>query len=295
MKNRKPPKIICHRGASHELPENSFEAIHAAMELPVHGVEFDVDLTKDGVPILIHQETAVPNEAFDGLMLGTRDEGRSWTHLYNWSELSHFDIGSWKGKNFSHIRFTRLDEVLSYNWGDKLAVVELKNPYFYKGMNRDFAERILSVTIPIIKSFIARGGNVQLLSFDTDIIELARPQLPNNEIVLAIDPCFASTPDESTMLAANLGADSTIVMDQWIFNEPRWVENCGRHKLGLWAFELSPDSEALKRGGHTIEQMELNWANLYNQEIIGFHSDRAADCYRFYKNYRPKALSAVGF
>lgn len=54
--------IIAHRGLRHERPENSLPAISAALELPgIHGVEFDVELTKDGKSVVLHHETVVRN------------------------------------------------------------------------------------------------------------------------------------------------------------------------------------------------------------------------------------------
>src|SRR5687768_14872032 len=52
-----PPLIIAHRGASAVAPENTIAAFEAAIAAGADGVEFDVRLTRDGVPIIIHDET----------------------------------------------------------------------------------------------------------------------------------------------------------------------------------------------------------------------------------------------
>ena len=51
------PKIYAHRGASAEQPENSLPAFIRALERGVHGIELDVHLSRDGVPMVIHDET----------------------------------------------------------------------------------------------------------------------------------------------------------------------------------------------------------------------------------------------
>ena len=51
------PLIIGHRGDSSRAPENTLAAIRLAMEAGADGVEFDVRLSKDGVPVVIHDET----------------------------------------------------------------------------------------------------------------------------------------------------------------------------------------------------------------------------------------------
>lgn len=46
--------IIGHRGAAGVAPENSLESLHAAVEAGVDMLEFDIHLTKDRIPVLIH-------------------------------------------------------------------------------------------------------------------------------------------------------------------------------------------------------------------------------------------------
>ncbi len=50
-------KIYAHRGASAELPENTLPAFARAIELGAFGIELDVHLTRDGIPVVIHDET----------------------------------------------------------------------------------------------------------------------------------------------------------------------------------------------------------------------------------------------
>ena len=51
------PLIIGHRGASAVAPENSMAAFEAAVAAGADGIEFDVHLSRDGVPVIIHDET----------------------------------------------------------------------------------------------------------------------------------------------------------------------------------------------------------------------------------------------
>ncbi|UFU04113.1 hypothetical protein LQF12_05870 [Ruania suaedae] len=50
-------KIYAHRGASAEQPENTLAAFSRALELGVAGIELDVHLSADGVPVVIHDDT----------------------------------------------------------------------------------------------------------------------------------------------------------------------------------------------------------------------------------------------
>jgi glycerophosphoryl diester phosphodiesterase len=51
--------IIGHRGAAAVAPENTLASFEAAIRVGADGVEFDVRLSRDGVPVVIHDETLV--------------------------------------------------------------------------------------------------------------------------------------------------------------------------------------------------------------------------------------------
>lgn len=51
------PLIIGHRGASAVAPENTMAAFREAIAAGSDGIEFDVRLTRDGVPVIIHDNT----------------------------------------------------------------------------------------------------------------------------------------------------------------------------------------------------------------------------------------------
>ena len=51
-----PPKLVAHRGYPRRFPGNTLESIEAALEVGACFVEFDVQLTSDRVPVLLHDE-----------------------------------------------------------------------------------------------------------------------------------------------------------------------------------------------------------------------------------------------
>jgi len=53
------PRLVAHRGDASSFPENSLEAIGAALDAGARYVEFDVQLTADGVPVLSHDADLV--------------------------------------------------------------------------------------------------------------------------------------------------------------------------------------------------------------------------------------------
>jgi glycerophosphoryl diester phosphodiesterase len=47
-------KIVAHRGANREAPENTLEAFSRALEVGVHGIELDIQFTRDRIPVVHH-------------------------------------------------------------------------------------------------------------------------------------------------------------------------------------------------------------------------------------------------
>lgn len=78
------PLVIAHRGDSRNAPENTLSALQAAMDAGADGVEFDVRLARDGVPVVIHDATL------------KRTAGRSVSvGSLTSAELINVDVGSW--------------------------------------------------------------------------------------------------------------------------------------------------------------------------------------------------------
>ncbi len=83
------PLIIGHRGASAHAPENTLAAFQMAVDVGADGVEFDVQLAKDGVPMVIHD---------DNLMrTGLRPERVADLTA---KQLNKIDAGSWFNVKF---------------------------------------------------------------------------------------------------------------------------------------------------------------------------------------------------
>lgn len=78
------PFIIGHRGASAVAPENTLAAFARALADGADGIEFDVRLARDGVPVVIHDATLRRTAGIDAHIAALSS-----------SELSVVDVGSW--------------------------------------------------------------------------------------------------------------------------------------------------------------------------------------------------------
>lgn len=105
-----------HRGASGYYPENTITSFEKAIELGCTGIETDVQMTKDGVLVLIHDE-----------MVNRTTNGAGFVKDYTFSELSKLDASSWFSKEFKGLRIPTLEELIYLTKGtDIMLNIELK-------------------------------------------------------------------------------------------------------------------------------------------------------------------------
>jgi len=78
------PLIIGHRGASALAPENTLAAFTRALHTGADGIEFDVRLSYDGVPVVIHDASLARTALIDRLVSELTSE-----------ELQKIDVGTW--------------------------------------------------------------------------------------------------------------------------------------------------------------------------------------------------------
>lgn len=125
------PMTIAHRGSSASAPENTAYAFTAAMEQGADGIELDVQQTKDGVPVVIH-DLSLKRVA------GINRKVSSYTY----EELADIDVGSWYGEEYADARIMSLEDVLILTDGKIFLNIELKRGAKNKGVEEKVAALI---------------------------------------------------------------------------------------------------------------------------------------------------------
>ena len=95
------PPIIGHRGSADLAPENTLAGIRLAHEEGAGWVEFDVKLTADDIPILMHDER-----------LDRTTDGKGKVALATYDEIRALDAGSWFAPDFAGERVPTLRATL---------------------------------------------------------------------------------------------------------------------------------------------------------------------------------------
>jgi glycerophosphoryl diester phosphodiesterase len=230
--------IAGHRGDKMVAPENTLDALGLALKSAADYVETDVQLTADGVPVLMHDWTV------DRTTNGT---GPLWKYTYE--ELSALDAGSWFGEEFAGATVPTLEEFLNLlRWSTKNAILELKGSW-------------TDEQVTLIADLIARHGvndHVMIGSFDImtlQALQRVRPELPGMLIVRDI------VGDPGT-LAAAAGAIALVTSKRAITRDSELVERVHAAGLGILIYTLN-DSET--------------WSDAVSLGVDGIVTDRPAE------------------
>jgi glycerophosphoryl diester phosphodiesterase len=136
-------KIYGHRGASQYAPENSMEAFQLAYDMGADGIEFDVQMTKDGYLVVVHDEE-----------ISRVSDGIGFIKDFTLEELRRFHFNK-SHPEYKSTKIPLLEEVLD-RFGQKKTInkeergeqeeflfnIELKNNIFaYEGME----EKVLNM------------------------------------------------------------------------------------------------------------------------------------------------------
>ncbi|RAP75180.1 glycerophosphodiester phosphodiesterase [Paenibacillus montanisoli] len=147
--------IVAHRGWSGAAPENTMAAFALALKEPgIHFIELDVHLSKDGVPVVIHDHT-----------LDRTTNGTGPVESYTYEQLRELDAGSWFGPAFEGQKIPSLEEVFELTKGRCKLAVELKT----MGGNYEGIERKVLALIEQREM----KDQVVLSSFDHDSMKRA--------------------------------------------------------------------------------------------------------------------------
>lgn len=96
------PRIIAHRCGGALAPENTLAGLHIAARLGVKAVEFDVMLSADGVPMLIHDDS-----------LQRTSNGRGLVAAHDAAQLRQLDVGAWHHPAFAGEQMADLPAALA--------------------------------------------------------------------------------------------------------------------------------------------------------------------------------------
>ncbi|MGO1539855.1 MAG: glycerophosphodiester phosphodiesterase [Leucobacter sp.] len=156
--------IISHRGAAAVAPENTLAATGLAIELGADFVEVDLQLTSDGVPVLMHDDT-----------VDRTTSGSGAVGSYTYEEIRTLDAGQWFSAEYAGERVPTLEEFIQLIASSPTgALIELKG---------DWPEERIIEAADLLRSHNMLN-TVALQSFELPTLEMLHEAAPEYARVL---------------------------------------------------------------------------------------------------------------
>jgi len=253
--------LVAHRGASAYAPENTLAAYRLAIKQGADFVEQDLQITKDGVLICLHdltlQRTTNIEELFPDRFTESERDGkkvREWRASdFTLAEISQLDAGSWFSEEFEGVRIPTWEQAIAEIRGKAGLFVETKAPEVYGERGFNMEQLVLDVlrrnkldlpgadpkTPIIIQSFSVAS-----------LLKLRQERGCRLPLTLLVDQPDEWTTAEGLKRLAGFGqglAPSKKLIEQ----DPGLVNRA--HQAGLtvtsWTFRLGPgmDANALEK------------------------------------------------
>lgn len=225
-------EIVAHRGANHLAPENTRAAAQACIDMGIHYVEVDVQMSKDGVFYIMHDSE-----------VDRTTDGTGALAQMSAAELDALDAGSWFAPEFAGERVPRLKEYLEWIKGKAKVYFDVKNGDMEKlvalihetGFEKDcffwFGSNIL------LRSFLKNGKGLQLKinAYTPEAVEEAVKKYTASIIEM---PLASLTPE--------------------------FIQTCRKHNVRMMVYEKTDSEEVYRR----ILASEADMVNLDQPELF---------------------------
>ena len=119
LEQQKRPWVVAHRGYRAKYPENTLAAFEAAISVEADMIELDVCLTRDRVPVVIHDKA-----------LDRTTDGKGLVSEHTLAEIQKLDTGSWFNAEFKEESIPTLEEVMLKIRGRITVNIEIKPESF---------------------------------------------------------------------------------------------------------------------------------------------------------------------
>lgn len=249
-----PPLILAHRGASAYASENTLAAFRLARELGADGIELDARLTRDKIPVALHDET-----------VDRTTDGHGRVADLTIAEIARLDAGSWKTEDYRGEPIPTLAQVFDAlsDWLKPvgrarpcLINVELKT----ERLPTDGLEReVLNV--------IARYGiqeRVLLSSFNPLALYRAKQINPRVRRGLLYDPSLPMVPQRAWL---RLVLAPQTMHPEYTMIDARYMEWARRKKLGVVTWTVDDPEEAKRLASLEVNAIITNKPDVIRETL----------------------------
>jgi glycerophosphoryl diester phosphodiesterase len=243
------PKVIGHRGACGYAPENTIESIKTAADIGTKWVELDVKLTRDGVPIIFHDDALDRTTNGSGLVAQT-----------DYADIQMLEAGSWFSDGFSGIKIPTLEEavdvLLEHNLGLNLEIKPCP------GREKETAESALD----ILSQIWDEHDKLLISSFQHVSLEAARDVANDWARGLLID---GEIPDNWTELADYLDVQTINLGARHVTQDI--CEDVMNEEYGLLVYTVNDPLEARRLQQWGVDAVFSDTPDVILENLLSVH------------------------
>lgn len=206
---------VAHRGASGHAPEHTIPSYKLGDQMNGDYIEIDLQMTKDGVLVAMHDET-----------VDRTTDGTGLVKDYTLEELKKLDAGSWfneenpdKAKpSYEGLEVPTLEEVIQTFGKDKRYYIETKSPEVYPGMEKELLRILEKYNLT---GENARSSKVLVQSFSKASLLKMRdlaPNLPLIQLIHYVTPATITDQElqEINRYAVGVGMSYTQIDEEYV-------------------------------------------------------------------------------
>ncbi len=229
--------VIAHRGANKRAPQNTLPAFRKAIELGCDGFETDVHLSKDGVPVICHNDT-----------IDATSDGTGRICDLTLAELKSHDFGSYFSKDFAGTTLPTLDEFLEVAANGNLKVLNIELKKEPDSKRRD---ELVTKTLEAVEKH-GLSDILLISSFSTAILKLVKQKNPACKTALLYpNGYFRAIETVFPPFALMLGLKCSASHPHKLCIRNNYVEKCHKNKLdvNVWTVDEAEEIRAMLRAG----------------------------------------------
>ena len=218
------PLSVAHRGHSIAYPENTLEAYRKAIELGVEMIECDVNITRDGKLVMIHDST-----------LDRTTSGSGRVSAASWEEIRGLDAGGKFKPEFTGVRVPSSEEtLLLYKETGTLSCFEVK------GADADESNRI---ALGLVELFVKHDmlDKAFLSSYDHGALHLAKSKCP--ELLVGPERLPDDAPaDPPEALRQAKDFDAPVLQHQYTVLTADVVRTLHENDIAVWSWSTTDEA-----------------------------------------------------
>jgi glycerophosphoryl diester phosphodiesterase len=327
------PAVIAHRGASYDAPEETIPAYTLARDLGADYLEMDVQRTKDGVLIALHDDTL---ERTTNIAEVFPKRIKDPLNTFTLAEVKQLDAGTWfnkaypsrKRESYGGLQILTLDEVIDIAEGgaNKPGLyIETKAPSQFPGIEADLKKALEKrgwlnprpAAAPGKVNVAQMPGRVVLQTFEKTSLVLLQKEMPQVPKVLLLWVGEGSIEPKSTVAFKDSGLKDKAAY--YAAQEPKtqeefvaWIEWAKKHG----AIGTGPSAKLTNGGDQSYMDLVKPWMNNVTHEkgmvvhpytvddevdfkqishdgVDGFFTNRTAELLNFYQRPAKESMDAI--